>query len=90
MGCLLILLAAFLPRVAMVFIYLLTHWFSVFSTVIWPLLGFIFMPYTTLAYMLGMVYNHHEITGAWLVVLVIAVLVDLGSHKGSYSRTRRF
>ena len=52
MGCLLPFVAIFAPRLVMFFIFLLTNWFaSAYQTVIWPLLGFLFMPYTTLAYM---------------------------------------
>jgi hypothetical protein len=55
MGCLLPCLAVLMPRVVMFFIVLLTNWFALaYQTVLWPLLGFFFMPYTTLAYMAAM------------------------------------
>ncbi len=84
MGCLLPILAVFVPRVVMFFIFLLTNWFSMaYQTVIWPLLGFFFMPYTTLAYLGAMLNNNHQISNGWLVVIVIAVLFDLGAHERS-------
>jgi hypothetical protein len=86
MPCLLIVIALLLPRVTMFFIWLLSDWFSrAYETVIWPLLGFFFMPYTTLAYMAAMLNNNHEISAGWLVVVIIAVVVDL-SHHGETAR----
>ena len=94
MGCLLPIIAVFVPRVVMFFIFLLTNWFSMaYQTVIWPLLGFFFMPYTTLAYMAAMLNNNHQISNGWLVVVIIAVILDLGAHERSarpvyYNRKR--
>jgi hypothetical protein len=89
MPCILVALAVFVPRVVMFFIWLLTTWFGqAFETVIWPLLGFFFMPYTTLAYMGAMLNNAHQVSGGWLVLLIVAVVLDLSSH-GSAARSRR-
>lgn len=89
MGCLLLIFAVIIPRVVMAILFLLTDWFSIaFQTILWPLLGFIFMPYTTLAYMSAMVLNNHQITNGWLVLLIIAIIVDLGGHGGSYQRVQ--
>jgi hypothetical protein len=90
MPCILVALALFVPRVVMVFIWLLTNWFSqAFETVLWPLLGFFLMPYTTLAYMAAMLNNNHQLSGGWLLLVVVAVLVDLSS-SGSAARRRRW
>jgi hypothetical protein len=84
MGCLLPCFAVLMPRVVMFFIFLLTNWFTqAYQTVIWPLLGFFFMPYTTLAYMAAMLDNGHKVDGVWLVLVIVAVLVDLGAHERS-------
>jgi hypothetical protein len=84
MGCLLPLIALFVPRVTMVFIFLLTNWFAMaYHTVLWPFLGFLLMPYTTLAYMAAMLQNHHELSGGWIVLVVIAVFIDLGGQGRS-------
>ena len=81
MQCLPVILAFFFPRVAMILIALFTNWFHIaFNTLLWPLLGFLFMPYTTLAYMAAMLNNHHSVTGGWLVLVIVAALVDLFGH----------
>ena len=82
MGCLLPVVAIFVPRVAMVFIFLFTNWFAVaYQTVMSPLLGFFLMPYTTLAYMAAMINDDHRLEGGWVVVVVVAVFFDLGGQE---------
>jgi hypothetical protein len=84
MGCLLPCLAVLMPRVLMFFIWLLTDWFGrAYETILWPLVGFLFMPYTTLAYMGAMLNNNHHLDGGWLVLVIIAVFFDLGAHERS-------
>ena len=91
MGCVAIIVALLAPRLVLFFIWLLTPWFTqAFASWIAPLLGFLFMPYTTLAYMGATLGG--GITTLWLVLIVLAVLVDL-SHLGfgrryAYARRR--
>jgi len=84
MGCCLMSLTALLvPRVVLIFIWFLTDWFTrAFETTLWPVLGFLFMPYTTLAYMGAMLAGAGSVSGWWLVLVVVAVLVDLGNWSG--------
>jgi hypothetical protein len=82
-----LILGIFLPRLAAALLYFFTGWFNgVFQTWYWPLLGFIFMPYTMLWY--SVVMNWYD--GTWgtfqIVVGVIAVAIDLTSGE----RTRRW
>jgi len=87
MGCLFVIVALLAPRVLMFFVWLLTDWFGrAFDTTVWPVLGFLFMPYTTLAYMAAMLHNNQSVNGIWLVLVIVAVLVDLG-HWGGGGRT---
>ena len=58
-----------------------------YQTVLWPLLGFIFMPYTTLAYAWAK-NTHGSVEGFYLVVLIVAVLLDLGSVGGGAAARR--
>lgn len=87
MGCLFAFFSLITPRVVIALIFLFTHWFSMaYQTVIWPVLGFLFMPYTTLAYLVAMIYSQHNITNAWIVVIVIAVVLDLGGQGLTVNR----
>jgi hypothetical protein len=82
-GCLITILALLTPRVAMVLIFLLTDWFRrAYETTIWPLLGFLFMPYLTLAYM-AMKLNGGTLTGWWLALVIAAAVIDVGHWGGS-------
>ena len=88
-GCLLIVFAVFAPRLILFFICLLTDWIGqAYETNMWPLLGWFFLPYTTLAYMGAMLNNDREVSGGWLVLMIIAILFDLGGSS-SVSETRR-
>lgn len=83
MPCLLALIALFVPRIVIALLALLTTYMSsAYNTLIWPLLGFFFMPYTTLAYAFAMNSNG-SVTGVYLVVVVIAVLADIGAFGGA-------
>jgi len=63
----------------MLFIFLLTDWFPhAFQTRAWPIIGFVFMSYTTLAYLAAMLTNNHTVSGGWLALLIVAVIVDVG------------
>ena len=66
MGCLFAVLALAVPRVLMLFIFLLTDWFPrAFQTQVWPIIWFVCMPYSTLAYLAAMLNNNHALTGGW-------------------------
>lgn len=81
-GCLLVLLAAMMPRLVLIVIAIFTDYISMaYETTIWPLLGWFFMPFTTLAYMAAMLNNNHEVSGGWLVLMIVAVIMDLGGNS---------
>lgn len=78
MACLVGCLALFMPRVALVLVALFSDVIGeAYSSFIWPLLGFFFMPVTTLGYAWA-VHSDGEVRGGELVVVVLAVLVDFG------------
>ena len=78
MACLLVLLSVMMPRVVIIVLALCTDYISAaYETAIWPILGWFFMPFTTLAYMAAMLNNDHEVSGGWLVLVIIAVVMDL-------------
>lgn len=77
------------PRVALVVIFLLTDWFSrAHDTVVWPVLGFVFMPFTTLAYTAAFAHTQ-DLTFGWLVAIIVGVAVDIGNWGGGYKARRR-
>ena len=87
--CLIVAIGLALPRLLMLFIWLLTNWFGqAFHTWFFPALGFCFLPYTTLAYMAAMLNNNHTVSVGWLALIVLAALVDLG-HWGIGPRAWR-
>jgi hypothetical protein len=90
MPCLLAAIALFFPRILMAILWFFTDWFSgVFDSLLWPVLGFIFLPVTTLWY--SVVINNFA--GQWtttnIIVMVIAVVIDMGSWGGGYKNRRK-
>jgi uncharacterized oligopeptide transporter (OPT) family protein len=91
MPCLLVLIAVVFPRVCLVLTWLLSTVLQrAYHDMIVPIIGFIFLPLTTLVYA-WMVSSHMPIEGFNLIFLVLAVLVDAGGHGGgaNYYRSRR-
>ena len=89
MGCLVGCVAVVFPRLVLFLIFLTSSYIGrAYETNIWPILGFVFMPYTTIAYAWA-VNSNGTVTGIYLVVVVIAVLMDLGSNgKGAHDGAR--
>jgi hypothetical protein len=89
MPCLFAILILAFPRVAIVLLYLFTNFFSgLFDGILIPLLGFIFLPLTLLAYaMMANMHQPHDTV--FLVIMFIAVILDLGLLGGGHRlRTR--
>ncbi len=90
-GCLLVIGAMLMPRV-LLFVYWVTGSFrraDAWDTWVWPLLGFVFLPATTLAYGLCQVYGGGDFGFWWTVAMVVAVLYDLGAIGAGGSKSRR-
>jgi hypothetical protein len=85
MGCLLVMMAAFAPRLGVLFIWLARPQMfdAAFDTWILPLLGIIFLPFTTLMYLI-MYTPGVGLTGFDWVWLGLAVVLDVG-HLGASS-----
>ena len=82
MPCLVALLAIFFPRLVIVLLVMFNDWLgAAYETLLWPLAGFIFVPFTTLAYALA-INQAGEVSGIYLLVLIVAVLMDIGSLSG--------
>jgi hypothetical protein len=89
MPCLIGCFALFMPRLALILVWLFSDYLdAAYQTKIWPLLGFLFMPLTTLAYAWAKHYGNGSVEGIGLVVVVLAVLIDLGLLGTSESSRR--
>ena len=78
MPLLVFIIALLIPRVTMALLYFFTNWFQgIFSSVLFPILGFIFLPTTLLWYSAVQNWFH----GEWGVIpvagIVVALIIDL-------------
>jgi hypothetical protein len=80
MGCLFIIIAALSPRLGIIVLWIFTNYVNlVFTTWIWPLLGLIILPWTTLMYILVAAPAGGITFWGWLVV-VLGLIMDISSH----------
>ncbi len=75
------------PRLAGIIWWLFqpARWSLAFSSVVWPILGLIFLPWTTLFYMI--VFPGGVVGFEWLWI-VLGVVADVASHAGGATRRR--
>lgn len=88
MSCL-ILIALGFPRLLLVYLWFFTDWYhSLFDGRLWPLLGFLLMPYTLLWYSAV----HYWFHGTWswwhYLVMVFAIVADIGSGSSANKKER--
>ena len=89
MCCILVVLALVGPRLALFLLWLLSDYLSrAYDTFIIPFLGFLFLPWTTIAYAFAM-NSLGGLNGLGLVVVILGVLADIGVLGGG-ARSRRF
>jgi hypothetical protein len=89
-GCLLALLAAISPRLVIFLLWIFTDRLTIAFRSGWEgVLGFVFLPYTTLFYALVYAPGKGVDTFGWVIV-ALGVLLDLSSMTvGSRARRRR-
>ncbi len=88
MPCLVLIVLLAFPRIALVLIFLFSNYLQrAYHGLLLPLIGFLFLPLTTLAYA-WMVNTRQPIAGINLVILVIAVVIDLGGLGHGATRRR--
>ena len=83
MPCLFAVFALLTPRLLIVVLYVFTSWFTgIFQSLLWPLLGLIFLPTTLLWYTAV----HHWFGGQWslwpIVGLIVALMIDVSPAGG--------
>ena len=90
MGCLLALVAAISPRFVMFLLWIFSDRLTIAFRSGWEgIIGFIFLPYTTLFYALVYAPGKGVDAFGWVIV-ALGVLLDLSSHLfGSRARRRR-
>jgi hypothetical protein len=83
-----ILLAFFTPRIVLMILWLFTNYLTrAYDTFVWPTIGFVFLPATTLAYAVAQ-NELGGVNGLGLVVVLIGVAIDVGLLGGG-ARQRR-
>ena len=89
MPCLLLIIFVAFPRVALVLIFLTSNYLQrAYHGLLIPLLGFIFLPLTTLAYA-WLINTSLPLAGVNLLILLLAVIIDLGGiGGGAWHRSR--
>ena len=77
------------PRAAIVIWWLLApgRWDAAFDSVVWPLLGFVFLPWTTLTWVIVWSFND-SVSGFQWLFLAFGLLADIGSYSSGLARRR--
>ncbi len=89
MPCLFALLIVMFPRIGIVLLYFFTNFFrGIYDSILVPVLGFIFLPVTLVAYT-WLTREHRPVDAVYLVVMFIALLLDLGFIGGGEASRRK-
>lgn len=83
MPCLFVLFTLLTPRLLVLALWFFTSWFrGMFDTLLWPILGLLFLPTTLLWYSAV----QHWFGGRWtlwpVVGLVVALMIDVSPARG--------
>ena len=90
MSCLLLLLVLAFPRVVLVAMFLLSNYLQrAYHGLILPLLGFFFLPLTTITYA-WIVNSHRPVEGIYVILIIVAVIIDAGGWGQAEYRRRRW
>jgi len=89
MPCVLVLLVLLFPRLVLVLMFLLSSYLErAYHGLLLPILGFIFLPLTTIVYA-WLVNTHRPLDGINLLILIVAVIIDAGGIGGGEWHRRR-
>lgn len=90
MPCLVLILFLAFPRVVLVAMFLLSNYLQrAYHGILIPILGFFFLPLTTIVYA-WMVNSGMPLEGINVLFLIVAVLIDVGGlGGGEYHRRSR-
>ena len=89
MPCLFALIALATPRLVIILLWVFSSWFNgLFSTPLWPILGFIVLP-TTLLWYTAVLHWWGGMWSLWPIVgIVIALMIDLSPAGGRRRGTK--
>jgi hypothetical protein len=89
MGCLLVIFGLITPRLILVILWIFTSYVGrAIDSALWSILGFIFLPTTTLMYSVAQ--NSFDGLEGWgLVIFILGILVDFGIIGGGARAGRR-
>jgi hypothetical protein len=89
--CLLAAVGSFFPRVALLLMWLFTSYVDrAFSGFLLPLVGLIFLPFTTIMFCLVYSPAAHGVVGVNWIWVLLGLLLDLSSYaSGRYGQTQR-
>jgi hypothetical protein len=92
MGCFFLMFAGLFPRLGVLFIWLArpAYFTAAFGdTFIWPILGILFLPFTTLMYVL--LWSPAGLTGLDWLWLLLAAAIDIANWGGNaYANRDRY
>jgi hypothetical protein len=87
--CLLVVLVLAFPRVVLVLMFLMSNYLTrAYHGLLIPILGFIFLPLTTIVYA-WLVNSRMPLEGINLLYLIVAVVIDVGGLGGGAWHRRR-
>jgi len=89
MPCLLLIAVLAFPRIVLLFVFFLSNYLQrAYDSILVPLLGFVFLPITTLTYA-WMANSGMPFEGLNLFLLILAAIIDVGGLGGGEYRRRR-
>jgi hypothetical protein len=87
MPCCLAIVALAAPRLVIVLLWFFTDWFTgIFPSILWPILGFIFLPTTLLWYSAVQRWFGGQWTLWPIIGMVVALAIDVSPASGRRRR----
>jgi hypothetical protein len=89
-GCIVALVALGAPRLMFLILWFFSDFFkNVFHTNLWPFLGFLFLPLTTLGYAWS-IHTYHAVQGWGLAAILFGFAIDIGAIGGGKASKHRY